>query len=90
MSDKQFEHLSFIDIFDSKENGGLDLIVEIPMLQRDYAYGRESEEEKRKTFLKNIRNYIKSDNTNHELDFVYGSRNVKKSKEYLSFLRFSA
>lgn len=86
MSDKQFEHLSFIDIFDSKENGGLDLIVEIPMLQRDYAYGRESEEEKRKTFLKNIRNYIKSDNTNHELDFVYGSRNVKKSKEYLTIL----
>ena len=56
------------------------------MLQRDYAYGRESEEEKRKTFLKNIRSYIKSNSTNHELDFVYGSRNFKKNKEFLTIL----
>lgn len=86
MSDKQFEHLSFIDIFNSKEDSGLDLFVEIPMLQRDYAYGRESEEEKRRTFLKSIKSYLKSDELNHELDFVYGSRNFKKNKECLTIL----
>lgn len=37
-----FKHLSFIDLF-TKEN----LVVEIPMLQRDYAYGRITEREKR-------------------------------------------
>lgn len=86
MSDKQFEHLSFIDIFNSKADSGLDLFVEIPMLQRDYAYGRESEEEKRRSFLKNIKDYLKSNELNHELDFVYGSRNFKKNKECLTIL----
>jgi len=46
--------------------------VVIPMLQRDYAYGRISESEKRENFLKNIKNYLDSSLT-HELDFIYGS-----------------
>lgn len=78
MPDKNFKHLSFVDIFNSKGNNGLDLYVEIPMLQRDYAYGRASEEEKRKNFLKSIKGYLLSSETNHELDFVYGSINLKK------------
>ncbi|WP_407434767.1 DUF262 domain-containing protein [Treponema sp.] len=86
MSDKQFEHLSFVDIFNSEKKDGLNLFVEIPMLQRDYAYGRESEDEKRKAFLKSMKNYLDSNNTNHELDFVYGSRNFRKNKEYLTIL----
>ena len=32
--------------------------VIIPMLQRDYAYGRENEEEKREHFLKNLKEYL--------------------------------
>ena len=45
--------------------------VIIPMLQRDYAYGRENEEEKREHFLKNLKEYL-ADAAPHELDFVYG------------------
>lgn len=45
--------------------------VIIPMLQRDYAYGRENEEEKREHFLKNLKAYL-ADEVPHELDFVYG------------------
>lgn len=41
------------------------------MLQRDYAYGRENEEEKRENFLKNLKTYL-ADVSSHELDFVYG------------------
>ena len=32
--------------------------VIIPMLQRDYAYGRKNEEEKRDNFLKNLKKYL--------------------------------
>lgn len=46
--------------------------VVIPMLQRDYAYGRKNEEEKREHFLKNLKEYL-DDSKAHELDFVYGS-----------------
>lgn len=46
--------------------------VVIPMLQRDYAYGRPDEAEKRENFLRKLKQYIE-DPTPHELDFVYGS-----------------
>ena len=46
--------------------------VIIPMLQRDYAYGRKNEEEKRDNFLKNLKKYL-DESQPHELDFVYGS-----------------
>ncbi len=46
--------------------------VVIPMLQRDYAYGRTGEVEKRENFLRNLKAYF-SDNDSHELDFIYGS-----------------
>lgn len=50
--------------------------IEIPMLQRDYAYGRANESEKRKNFLENLKNYLK--NGGHELDFIYGTVNGDK------------
>ena len=46
--------------------------VVIPMLQRDYAYGRIDESEKRDSFLYNLRSYFKTSDP-HELDFIYGS-----------------
>lgn len=46
--------------------------VVIPMLQRDYAYGRMPEKEKRENFLRNIKTYFENSST-HELDFIYGS-----------------
>ena len=76
-----FKHLSFVDLF-TKE----DLTVEIPMLQRDYAYGRKTESEKRKEFLKSIKGYLVSDNKNHELDFVYGSVSSPKGEKILILL----
>lgn len=47
-------------------------IIEIPMIQRDYAYGRAEEKEKRVSFLKSIKKSLQSRNT-RELDFIYGS-----------------
>ena len=44
----------------------------IPMIQRDYAYGRVDEEEKRNSFLRNLKSYF-SNPEPHELDFIYGS-----------------
>ena len=46
--------------------------VVIPMLQRDYAYGRIDESEKRDSFLSNLRSYFDTPDP-HELDFIYGS-----------------
>lgn len=63
-----FKTLSFIDLFKTEN-----FIVEIPMLQRDYAYGRESEKEKRNEFLEKIKEYLNSEELNHQLDFIYGT-----------------
>lgn len=49
-----------------------DYDVIIPMLQRDYAYGRANEEEKRDNFLRNLKSYF-NESTPHELDFIYGT-----------------
>jgi hypothetical protein len=46
--------------------------VEIPKIQRDYAQGRESAFEIRKTFLKTIKKHL-DENNPLNLDFVYGS-----------------
>jgi hypothetical protein len=46
--------------------------IHIPMIQRDYAQGREDESEIRNRFLKSIFNALIKDE-NLELDFVYGS-----------------
>ncbi|MEZ4879292.1 MAG: DUF262 domain-containing protein [Chitinophagales bacterium] len=45
--------------------------VEIPIIQRDYAQGREREEELRENFLKFLLEAVNG--TPKELDFVYGS-----------------
>lgn len=56
--------------------------VVIPMLQRDYAYGRADEFEKRENFLRNLKSYF-GDCTPHELDFVYGSVDDKSNLKLL-------
>ena len=81
MSVSQHLNLSFVDLF-SKQN----LLVEIPILQRDYAYGRASETRKRKDFLLAIKNYLASDKVNNELDFIYGSQTNRGSNEVLVLL----
>ena len=49
-------------------------IVEIPIIQRDYAQGRLGKENLRKNFLRDLKNALDSnDGKKMKLDFVYGS-----------------
>ncbi|MDO4507538.1 MAG: hypothetical protein Q4B64_11390, partial [Spirochaetales bacterium] len=70
----EYKTLSFKTLLDTKISG-VDRI-EIPMIQRDYAYGRKKEEEKRRDFLEKLKSYLESEGI-HELDFVYG--NIEKN-----------
>ena len=45
--------------------------ISIPIIQRDYAQGREEENEKREKFLNSILNHLENQEKLH-LDFVYG------------------
>lgn len=55
--------------------------IQIPMIQRDYAQGRKSEELTRNRFLKDIFNSLKN-NIPLEMDFVYGSIRKIDEKHY--------
>ncbi|WP_243471559.1 DUF262 domain-containing protein [Winogradskyella sp. MH6] len=55
--------------------------IQIPMIQRDYAHGRESASEIRKRFLDSIFNAIENGNS-LELDFIYGSIKQLDNKDY--------
>lgn len=59
--------------------------IEIPMIQRDYAYGRKKEREKRKDFLEKLKSYLEDDEI-HELDFVYGNIDKKSTEKILILL----
>ena len=54
--------------------------VQIPMIQRDYAHGREGELEIRKRFLNAIFNALEN-NKELELDFVYGAKKIIDKNE---------
>lgn len=55
--------------------------VVIPIIQRDYAQGRDSAIEVRKNFLKSIKDVLDSDKEFLNLDFIYGYIDSKSSKE---------
>ncbi|MFZ4590425.1 MAG: DUF262 domain-containing protein [Ignavibacteria bacterium] len=61
------EKLSFFQLFSEKN-----YIVEIPIIQRDYAQGRLPLKELRNHFLDSLYQYLE-DGKNKDLDFVYGS-----------------
>lgn len=61
------EQLAFVNLFKSKN-----LIVEIPIIQRDYAQGRKNKSRIRDKFLNSLFESLESD-VNIDLDFVYGS-----------------
>lgn len=46
--------------------------IQIPIIQRDYAQGRESQLEVRTNFLGAIYKYLEEGSPNRDLDFVYG------------------
>ena len=65
------EKLTFSELFDKIS------IVEIPIIQRDYAQGRQEQSEVRDTFLNSLFSALTIDNTVNDkqtlnLDFVYG------------------
>jgi hypothetical protein len=55
--------------------------IHIPMIQRDYAHGRESASEIRKRFLDSIFNALENGKL-LELDFIYGSIKQLDAKDY--------
>ncbi len=59
---------TFYELF-SKDN----YKIEIPIIQRDYAQGRESKSEVRELFLQALYEYLDQNIPNRDLDFVYGS-----------------
>ena len=72
------EPISFYQLFNKLDNGISH--VEIPIIQRDYAQGRQSSEIKRirKQFLDVLYNALIDDSSPIQLDFVYGS--IEKEK----------
>jgi len=55
--------------------------IQIPMIQRDYAHGRDGAREIRKRFLNSIFDALEKNNP-LELDFIYGSIKQLDSKSY--------
>ena len=66
------EKYTFIDVCQQDCDG-----IEIPIIQRDYAQGREKEEKKRNRFLEALLKAVNSDK-GITLDFIYGSVIDKK------------
>lgn len=62
------ERLSFFKLFSEKNYR-----VEIPIIQRDYAQGRESNTDIRDSFIEALKEYLKYEKPNCDLDFIYGS-----------------
>jgi len=62
------ERLSFYQLFTEKS-----LKVEIPIIQRDYAQGRDNESAVREAFLSALYDYLQRGEPFRDLDFVYGS-----------------
>ena len=61
------EKLTFFQLFTEKKWS-----IEVPIIQRDYAQGRESAKVIRDTFLGSLKEHLDSEQ-NIDLDFVYGS-----------------
>ena len=66
-----------------------DYKIVIPVIQRDYAQGRETERvtEIRKNFVKNLISYIKDPSQQfHDLDYIYGTVNQIASIQISEFI----
>jgi len=62
------ERLSFSKLFVEKEYEIL-----IPIIQRDYAQGRNTNKNIRNDFINALKDYLKEGKPNRDLDFIYGS-----------------
>jgi len=59
--------------------------IEIPIIQRDYAHGRESKKDVRDDFLEALMKYLEDNLPNRDLDFIYGSL-LKGTKDDIRFI----
>jgi len=75
------KRLSFYELF--REKG---YRVSIPIIQRDYAQGREKEKEIRDAFLNALYDYLDDNIPNRDLDFVYGTLNEADNGEGTEFI----
>lgn len=66
------KRLSFYQLFNETK-----LVIEIPTIQRDYAQGRKNKHEVRDLFLHALYSYLKENKPEQDLDFVYGSTEIK-------------
>ncbi len=71
------ERISFYQLFAEKKYR-----IEIPIIQRDYAQGRDSKKEVRDNFLDALYTYLEEDLPNRDLDFVYGSINTTDNTSF--------
>ena len=62
------ERLSFYQLFAEKN-----LTIEIPIIQRDYAQGRNTSKQVRERFLEALYDYLEDNVPGRDLDFIYGS-----------------
>lgn len=70
------QRLSFFQLFRDS-----DLKIEIPIIQRDYAQGRQKEAVVRETFLQALFEYLTANRPFNDLDFVYGS--ITESSKFI-------
>lgn len=72
------EKLSFYKLVSEKN-----YTIEIPIIQRDYAQGRDSAREIRSEFLVALKKYLDSEKS-VELDFIYGSLSKNEAKTFFT------
>jgi len=75
------ERLTFYQLFNEKRYH-----IEIPIIQRDYAQGRDSAFEVRNMFLDALYDYLEENTKYRDLDFVYGSLLDENSKTDTRFI----
>jgi hypothetical protein len=74
-SSNQGTSLSFVDLFQEKK-----CTVEVPIIQRDYAQGRENKAKIRTKFLRDLKQSL-VENKPLDLDFVYGT--IDKERRFI-------
>lgn len=81
---------SFFQLFaKGTDSKAADFKIVIPIIQRDYAQGRDNDKalEVRTDFLTQLYDYMTAPSGSHDLDFVYGisssARDILKKKEFI-------
>mgnify|MGYP004703844449 CR=1 FL=1 len=60
--------------------------IQIPIIQRDYAQGRNTAHEIRDSFLDALLAYLEENRKHRDLDFVYGNQSAEAIDEEIKFI----